>query len=139
MQYQFLYVAENDWEAIEYNQNKNYVVVGGDFNHSIYGESGVYANEMVIPDWLKQFPEGYGEGKLNSMGYSIAYDKSAILNKRGTCRDSSVPYSAGETLEVVIDGFIVSENVEIKQVQVVDTGYAYSDHNPVYMSFTLKK
>ena len=122
---------------IEYNKNKNYVIVGGDFNHSIYGEKGVFANDMVIPSWLKQFPEGYDAQKLNSMGYTIALDQSAIMNKIGTCRDSSVAYKEGSTLEVVIDGFMVSANVKIDGVKVIDTNFEYSDHNPVVMNFTL--
>lgn len=38
----------------------------------------------------------------------------------------------------VLDGFLVSSNVEVKAVRNVDTGFAYSDHNPVQMTFVLK-
>ena len=32
---------------------------------------------------------------------------------------------------------MVSDNVEVLQSQVLDTGFAYSDHNPVKMTFRL--
>ena len=38
----------------------------------------------------------------------------------------------------IVDGFFVSENVEVKYADVVDTQFAYSDHNPVEMTFVLK-
>ena len=43
---------------------------------------------------------------------------------------------AEETLTV--DGFLVSDNVEAVSADVVDAGYRYSDHNPIYMDFILK-
>ena len=38
----------------------------------------------------------------------------------------------------MIDGFIVSDNIEPTFVDVIDTGFRYSDHNPVKMKFKLK-
>ena len=37
----------------------------------------------------------------------------------------------------VLDGFIVSDNVRVNSVRNIDTGFAYSDHNPVRMEFVL--
>ena len=36
-----------------------------------------------------------------------------------------------------VDGFLVSPNVEVTDSEVVSTGFAYSDHNPICMSVTL--
>ena len=38
---------------------------------------------------------------------------------------------------LTVDGFLVSPNVKVYGAEVIDTGFAYSDHNPVYMDFTL--
>ena len=38
---------------------------------------------------------------------------------------------------LTIDGFVVSDNVRVVSTQVADTGFAYSDHNPVEMVFEL--
>ena len=37
----------------------------------------------------------------------------------------------------VVDGFLVSDNVEAT-AENIDTDFAYSDHNPVLLRFTLK-
>ena len=36
-----------------------------------------------------------------------------------------------------MDGFIVSDNVRAEHAEAIDTGFAYSDHNPISMTFTL--
>ena len=38
----------------------------------------------------------------------------------------------------VIDGFILSPNVELTSVQTQDDGFRFSDHNPVLLSIRLK-
>ena len=39
---------------------------------------------------------------------------------------------------VIVDGFIVSDNVRVVDCQPVDEGFAASDHNPVVMTFELE-
>ena len=36
-----------------------------------------------------------------------------------------------------VDGFLVSDNVEVVDSAVLDAGFLYSDHNPVWMDFKL--
>ena len=38
---------------------------------------------------------------------------------------------------LTVDGFLVSDNVTAESAAVIDTGFAWSDHNPVVMTFTL--
>lgn len=47
-------------------------------------------------------------------------------------------YIPGETYTVTLDGFIVSDNIECLKYQNINTGYSYSDHDPVYVQFKLK-
>ena len=54
-----------------------------------------------------------------------------------TCRDSGEPYELGQSFVTVVDGFICSDNIQVKQTRVVDTEFAYSDHNPVELTFVL--
>jgi hypothetical protein len=37
----------------------------------------------------------------------------------------------------VLDGFLVSSNVKVKEVVTEDLGFECSDHNPVILSFEL--
>ena len=39
---------------------------------------------------------------------------------------------------IIVDGFIVSDNVTVTSLENVVTGFVYSDHNPVVMKFKLK-
>ena len=38
----------------------------------------------------------------------------------------------------VIDGFIISPNIEKLSINVIDEDFQNSDHNPIYMTFSLK-
>ena len=42
------------------------------------------------------------------------------------------------TYTVTLDGFILSDNMECISYENINTGYSYSDHDPVYMKFKLK-
>ena len=56
-----------------------------------------------------------------------------------TCRLLNAPYTGDyETSQTyVIDGFIVSPNVKVESVQVVNVDFKYTDHQPVRLTVTL--
>ena len=56
----------------------------------------------------------------------------------GTCRAAEIPYTEGVNYQTVPDGFIASDNIEVTKVCNIDTGYEFSDRNPVEMAFVLK-
>lgn len=123
----------------EERDNGNYVIAGGDFNHCLIADNfsddeqalSYFESEQRVPDWVKN--SVLHESEL-AEGYSIA----ASLNA-ATCRGAEMPYEAGVNYSTVIDGFIVSDNIEIEEESTYDTQYAYSDHNPVIMKFILKE
>lgn len=119
----------------EYNTKGNYVIVGGDFNHSLAGDASVFKNKMQVPDWCKSLPDEYSEAKFNEIGFNINYDLSTTI---GSCRDSSRYYEEGVNLEVILDGFITSANVLVKKVETIDGDFKNSDHNPVRIEFCLQ-
>ena len=53
-----------------------------------------------------------------------------------SCRNADAPYSPAQ-LTLTVDGFLVSDNVEVVDSAVLDAGFLYSDHNPVWMDFKL--
>ena len=59
-----------------------------------------------------------------------------------SCRSLDKPYVAGsdpkEFQHYVIDGFIVSDNIEVEDLSTINLGFKNSDHNPVTMQVTLK-
>lgn len=105
----------------------NYVIAGGDFNQS-------------FPDGTDRYPIASGAdwtpGTLGDLpaGWRYAWDSAAP-----TCRLLNQPYSAGSsgTQFYVIDGFILSPNVEPVSVRTQDAEFAVTDHNPVVLEARL--
>ncbi|MBR4953050.1 MAG: endonuclease [Oscillospiraceae bacterium] len=104
----------------------NYVIAGGDFNQSFPGVLDVYP----IMDSEKWTP-GILDNSILPEGWSFAYDTAAA-----TCRLLDAPYSDA-CQKYVIDGFIISPNVELIEVNTVDLDFTYSDHNPVKLVLRL--
>lgn len=107
----------------------NYVIVGGDFNHALCDTISTFASEQNVPNWV--FPL---ESSDISEGLSVV--KADNISEVPTCRSTDIPYEKGVNYSVVIDGFIVSDNVTASALNI-DTDFEFSDHNPVLVSFTL--
>ncbi len=116
----------------EYDKG-NYVICGGDYNHDFTGDSKEKLNPgtKVDYDWCKPFPSD-----MIPEGFSLCTDYADGLV--ASARNNDIPYSE-KSFTITIDGFIVSDNIECSYVQVIDTGFAYTDHNPVVMKFILKQ
>ncbi len=111
----------------------NYVIVGGDFNDDFTN------NSLKILDGLDESPFGWTQPfpkDLLPEGIHRCIDY-ADENLIPTARNCDVPYVEGN-FTVVVDGFIVSDNVECVKVNNIQTNFEYSDHNPVVMDFVLK-
>ena len=105
----------------------NYVVAGGDFNQSFPG----VLEEYPVKD-AELWTPGVLENSILPEGWRFAYDL-----ENATCRLLDAPLSE-DTQLYVIDGFIVSPNIEVSSVKTVDMDFEYSDHNPVELKFTFK-
>ena len=74
-------------------------------------------------------------------GVTFATDKLSqdeLEQMPESARNADMEYIPGKTYVVTLDGFIISDNVEMTSYEVADTGFAYSDHQPVIMKFMLK-
>ncbi len=119
----------NDFLQSEYAKG-NYVIAGGDFNQIFPDGLDAYPNahpELWTPGLLTEdmLPEGW------SYAYSLDVPSCRLLNQ---------PYNPADTVNTqyyVIDGFILSPNVELEMVENLDLGFANSDHNPVHISVKL--
>ena len=111
----------------------NWCVAGGDFNKDLLGNSpeifGVAAGENDT--WAQPIPEGTIPAGLTLVA---PFDETAPT---ASCRTASEPYSIETTFRLTVDGFLVSDNVEVVDSAVLDAGFLYSDHNPVWMDFKL--
>ena len=126
---QFALVAE---EMARERAAGNYVIAGGDFNKDLLGDSSAVTGISGADySWAKPFP-----AELLPEGFTLVNSlnpEQPVLSSRIT----DAPYEKGRTYEIMLDGFIVSDNVEVTSCDVIDTGYAATDHNPVRMTFRL--
>ncbi len=109
----------------------NYVIAGGDFNQKFMN-----VDTTMYPEY-----EGMWHcGEIDSNGLSEKWQFMMDSNSP-TCRSLDKPYANADkdTFQYyVIDGFIVSDNVEIESCETMDYHFAGTDHNPVVMKVNLK-
>lgn len=112
----------------------NYCVCGGDFNHDFTGNSAEVLGVKGGADygWAHPFP---AELLPEGISRCIDYDDPELV---ASSRNCDVP-AGPDSQTFVLDGFLVTGNVEVKELHNIDTGFAYSDHNPVVMRFVLKQ
>lgn len=113
-------------------QKGNYVICGGDFNHDFTGDSSQKLNGADADfGWAQPFP-----AEMLPTGFTRCIDYAGDT-LYPTCRNCDIPYEPGN-FTIIVDGFIVSDNVSCTEVRHVDTAFTYSDHAPVVMTFTLE-
>ncbi len=117
---------QKDYEA------GNYVICGGDFNKDLLGDSGaIFGVSGEDYTWAQPFPEALLGDDLSLIAPLDADDPVP------SCRNADIPYEKGKSFVVTVDGFIVSRNVTVEGAEVIDTGFLWSDHNPVRLTFKL--
>lgn len=119
-------------ELMETEQAKgNYVIAGGDFNQSFFP-----LEDLPYEASEDQWEPGLLDQNLFSDDFHILRDE----NMTPTCRSNHIAYTAyeGKKYFYYIDGFIVSDNVNVETIKVYDQNFKFSDHNPVVLEFSLK-
>ncbi|HPE94514.1 MAG TPA: endonuclease [Bacillota bacterium] len=113
----------------EEHEAGNYVIAGGDFNQTFPGS---------LDTWQIKNAGYWTPGVLDrsslAEGWCFAYD-----DMLPTCRLLNQPYDPDDPLTqyYVIDGFILSPDVELISVETIDADFSYSDHNPVLIEIVL--
>ena len=111
-------------------QKGNYIIAAGDFNKDMLGDSSKYFER---PDgeynWAAPFNNALLPREITSYSGSNA----------PTCRNADSAFKGdGTDFVLSVDGVLVSDNIEVLSCETVDTSFAYSDHNPIYLKFVLK-
>lgn len=119
-------------EILEEEAEKgNYVIAGGDFNQA-FSNTDLTAYPQQEDTWAPGITDAAEFGKE----WQCLMD-SAVPS----CRGLNKPYEGADhdTFQYyVIDGFIVSPNIEVKSCSTQDLGFVFTDHNPVLMECALK-
>lgn len=102
----------------------SYVIAGGDFNQILKGEDKYPLHNK------NNWTPGRLEKDLLPPHFSLAADDTFP-----TCRLLDRPYSGSfdKAQVYVLDGFLVSDNLQIRKVSVLNTNFEYTDHQPVLL------
>ncbi len=129
-------------------ETENYVLCGGDFNHDLKASADEENSETVKDDqsnssddreyesWAYPFPRGELPDYFSFCIDQLSEEKRN--NLWNSARNADMEYIPGETYTVTLDGFIISDNIDCISYENINTGYSYSDHDPVYLEFKLK-
>ncbi|MBQ7373288.1 MAG: endonuclease/exonuclease/phosphatase family protein [Clostridia bacterium] len=116
----------------EYDKG-NYVICGSDFNKDLLGNSEeIFGKSGEGQTWAQPFPLEYLNGKDLTLVNS--YDKEQ--SPYPSCRNADGPYTENQFV-LTVDGFLASSNVSVVSCKVIGGDFAYSDHNPVLLKFSL--
>lgn len=103
----------------------HYVVVGGDWNSILPGVAMDRFRPWTTAEkdlfWVRRVPEGW-----TPAGWVWAYDP-----RTPSVRTNEKPFREGENFHTIIDGFLLSPNVLLDEVESEYLGFAHSDHHPV--------
>ena len=114
-------------ELLESEAEKgNYVIAGGDFNQ-VFSNTDITAYPAQEGKWLA------GEIDVNEFSENLQFLMDSSVP---TCRSLDQPYAGAdrETFQYyVIDGFIISSNLEVKHLETLDEDFVHTDHNPVLL------
>ncbi|MBB6481466.1 endonuclease/exonuclease/phosphatase family protein [Spirochaeta isovalerica] len=112
----------------EYGDGK-YVIIGGDWNSYMPGTDGAtFKSEEKAPDFYQPLPPDW-----QMEGWTWGADRSTPTN-----RSLAAPYKAGETFTTVIDGFLLSPNLELKSINTIDLNFKHTDHNPLRLEVSFR-
>lgn len=107
----------------------NYCVAGGDFNKDLLGDDAAFERRSSADfNWAQTIPESVFDG------YAVTL--AAPNNGVPSCRNADSAYNEFQYV-ITIDGFLSTPNVLVDAAEVIDTGFLYSDHNPVRATFKL--
>lgn len=110
----------------------NYVIAGGDFNQTF--------SNVDLSAYPQQSSNLWAPGVIDVSEFgdslSCITDSSAP-----TCRSLDEPYDGSDHKSFqyyVIDGFIVSNNLQINSIKTINLDFKNSDHNPIKLEVELK-
>ena len=111
----------------------NYVIAGGDFNMDLLQDSGsIFGVSGADYSWAQPFPE---DKIPEGISLIAPLDPDDPIP---SARNADSEWDPLTNFQITLDGFLVSDNIEVLSSEVTDQQFAYSDHQPVQMTFRFK-
>ncbi len=102
----------------------NHVVIGGDWNLRLAPTEFSHTTPIEDLFWVRDLPH-----ELTPPGWIWGIDPEVP-----TVRSANKPFVEGENFLLIIDGFLVSPNVEVLSVQTDNLHFEHTDHHPVHIT-----
>lgn len=119
-------------KILEEEESKgNYVIAAGDFNQT-FSNTDISAYPLQEGKWAP----GVFSTEETGKEWQYLMDSSTP-----TCRSLDRPYEGADHSDFqyyVVDGYILSPNIEVRSCETQDLGFVYTDHNPVLLECVLK-
>lgn len=111
----------------------NYVIAAGDFNQT-FSNCDTSAYPVLGDNWVSPIIE---ESDFGS-DFTLLMDSTVP-----SCRSLDKVYAGADQdpsafQYYMLDGFIVSANITIENMETLDEGFVYTDHNPILLDVTLQ-
>ena len=117
-----------DFAQAEYGKG-NKVLVGGDWNLKLIETDFPHATDEEHLFWIRTLPLW-----ARPEGWQWVTDDAVP-----SVRTAHQPYEVAENYTLVIDGFLVSPNIELVSVSTDNLHFSFSDHHPVTMVVRSKR
>ncbi len=113
---------------MEEYQKGNYVIAGGDWNQNPpgYEPVGGYNGHRFVRSEVRMAADFLPDT------WQWIFDASAPTN-----RNNDQAYQKGVNGTTALDYYVVSPNIQLVEVKVIDLNFVHSDHNPIYLKFLL--
>ncbi|MEZ5056699.1 MAG: endonuclease/exonuclease/phosphatase family protein [Saprospiraceae bacterium] len=117
----------NEMVSREY-QKGNYVIVGGDWNQCPPG----FQFDQFMPGRTQGYTQFSIKNDFLPEGWTFAYDAKIPTNRK-----IKEVYQPGTTFETLIDFYLLSPNVKLRNIAGEQLNFEFSDHQPVLMQVEL--
>ena len=114
--------------ALKEFEQGNYVVLGGDWNQCPPG----FAYDSFLPQKAAKYPHINIEKDFFPKDWQWVYDPTFPTNRK-----SDETYRKGKTFVTLIDFYLLSPNLEAKEVKTINQDFQFSDHQPVFLELKL--
>lgn len=112
-------------------QKGNYVIAGGDFNQTL--------DTVDLSKYPQQGEDLWHPGVIHTDAFEGI---QCLMDERvPSCRSLDQPYDRTNPSHqyYVLDGYLLSDNLSVEQMETVDLGFVNSDHNPVRLRINVEQ
>lgn len=107
----------------------DFVVIAGDWNMRLSATDFAHKTAQENLFWVRDFPH-----EFLPQGWRVVIDKETP-----TVRSLNAAFRPDHSYTTIVDGFVISPNVDLVQISTAPMGFNWTDHHPVEAQFVAGK